>query len=590
MRKFIHIESSLHSLDGHYFEYAKEILHAAEAAGFEPILATGIGFRDADAFPSHWRVYQLFEKYRSGWLRPALRPGGRLPVHYRDAPSTVRRVGALGRSFFDRAKISHTQYRARRGRGLAVASYARSCRKLFEQVAITPDDIVFWATSDELSILGLCECLKDHPRAGAANWHLQFHLPVFAGRDPDYASQDVHVREIQHWLKIAKAQLGDRLHCHTTTEGLVRQYQRLGVTDFTALPWPAREVFRRDQPAQERRPLRILIPGHLRREKGKHHVAPLLSVLQEDPELRGAFQLLIAADPKKGRRLLKGSEQISYVEDLRLDKLPDTPVVGLPHPLSPERYHELIRGVEVGLLLYESDDYYARESGMFVELLATATPVIVSGASWLSRQLDISNQEHLDQLAGLGGVEPLHPSALGPGGWRLQLPCVGTARDVLIRLPKGPPGVFVRAIARHFDPAGKLVEETRELIGAHGSPGDLARFMIQAQGRVEHLEVAFEDAFRLRPLQAAPTAQLLPSVDRHRPRGVLGLAIDIRGGVAANAPAALRDILRNYTHYSAQAFSHSEGWHRLHSARNTVEILERMRPTPAVAQRTGSST
>ena len=54
------IEQSLREVGGHYLEYAREILQAAAAAGYEPILATHCEFRGADRLPSGWRVLPLF--------------------------------------------------------------------------------------------------------------------------------------------------------------------------------------------------------------------------------------------------------------------------------------------------------------------------------------------------------------------------------------------------------------------------------------------------------------------------------------------------------------------------------------------------
>src|SRR6186713_1124766 len=59
-RKFVLIEQSLREVGGHYLEYAREILQAAEAAGYEPVLATHREFRGADRLPGGWRVLPLF--------------------------------------------------------------------------------------------------------------------------------------------------------------------------------------------------------------------------------------------------------------------------------------------------------------------------------------------------------------------------------------------------------------------------------------------------------------------------------------------------------------------------------------------------
>ncbi len=57
-----------------------------------------------------------------------------------------------------------------------------------------------------------------------------------------------------------------------------------------------------------------------------------------------------------------------------------------------------MRQTDIGLLLYNADDYYARLSGILVEQLAAGIPVIVPAGCWLAEQLAEPNWQHLDRL------------------------------------------------------------------------------------------------------------------------------------------------------------------------------------------------
>ena len=59
--------------------------------------------------------------------------------------------------------------------------------------------------------------------------------------------------------------------------------------------------------------------------------------------------------------------------------------MAVKHPLSPEDYIDYIRQAGVGLFLYDSRRYFARCSGVLVEMLASGVPVIVPAGA--ERQL-----------------------------------------------------------------------------------------------------------------------------------------------------------------------------------------------------------
>src|SRR5687767_9838922 len=184
-RKFILIEQSLRDVGGHYFEYAREILYAAEAAGYEPVLATHRDFRGADHLPSRWRVLLLFpftsdkihripSAYSFGLWRQIVASRGNLPA------IAARVADAVS----DRCKAAVSGLRWWR-RTTRTGGFAAACESLFRECPLAPGDQVLCSTMSDMDLLGLVRFLRSDPTSARANWHLQFHFSVFCGRDPD---------------------------------------------------------------------------------------------------------------------------------------------------------------------------------------------------------------------------------------------------------------------------------------------------------------------------------------------------------------------------------------------------------------------
>lgn len=69
MPKFVLIDHSIVGVGGHYYEYARHVLEAAEKAGYDPILVTNRRFRGHHS--ANWRVHAL---YKCGFWASLSRP------------------------------------------------------------------------------------------------------------------------------------------------------------------------------------------------------------------------------------------------------------------------------------------------------------------------------------------------------------------------------------------------------------------------------------------------------------------------------------------------------------------------------------
>src|SRR3989304_9761386 len=59
-RRFILVDHSLSRVGGHEFDYAVNVLQAAEAAGYTVVLAANRRFGGGCGLPDHWPVFPLF--------------------------------------------------------------------------------------------------------------------------------------------------------------------------------------------------------------------------------------------------------------------------------------------------------------------------------------------------------------------------------------------------------------------------------------------------------------------------------------------------------------------------------------------------
>ena len=579
MSKFVMIEHSLRSVGGHYFEYARGISEAAQALGFEPVVAVGRELEDTSCFPKHWRVHPVFERQRSAWYQAPRYPLRRLSRSLRGAATATGKLGAAGRVLAEEAKARHDQLRTWRGRHAAIEAYAEGCRELFQRENLAPGDVVFCSTCEDLNLLGLARFLDESPEAREAIWHLQFHFRVFTGRDPDYPEQEQHTRELRRRIRNITASPRTRFHFYATTEELARQYTAVIGAQVTPLAWPVAEGFTPHGSATTRRPLRLLIPGALRREKGKRLVTPLLQKLDRAPELRDAVQLLVQTTPKKGRKLLKDvADDVTYIDHLDLENLPSSRVVGLPHPLGSQDYSKLMRGVDIGLLPYDPDEYFGRASGPLCELLATGTPAIVPGGSWLSNQLESAEQAYCAELSTLAPQRLWQIENLRSQGerWQLDLP----------EHPGGKSDLLVAVKTRGLNGTGHYLRARLVQLGVNRDPlaaqhtvlgvcdGSWVRFVVPLHPGVRSLQLRFHQAFKGIPVRMeAITLGLLPGTENHRPQGKLGRIVDSEGDLPQHILFALSDMVSNYDHYRAAALAFSPRWRAQHCAARTVELL-----------------
>ncbi len=541
MRKFVLIDHSLEDVGGHHYSYAREVLAATRRAGFEPVLATNRRFRERGAFADATTVLPLFRNRSYTPLTfdmQAFRPG----VQRAD-----RRPGlvALWRSY-RRARLAR--------------AFAQDCRSLFDRVRLSAGDQVFLATASEIDLAGLSAFLRANRAFPEIDWHVQFHFGIFQGRDPDYGAQSVAEEALRGVFRAALAGLeGQRLRCYCTTEALSVQYRRLGVASFETLPYPVNADLRAAQPsvsAAQPMPgaaaVRIACLGHARREKGLNALHAVIDGLWGDYLRDGQAQLLVQTHRRKARHELNARVAARGAHGAT------PPLLFAPFPLDLAAYTALVRSAGIGLLLYDSARYYARCSGVLLELLCSAVPVIVPAGCWLSEQIAEANQSHLDELA--TGAQPIaaHFTQEGsPEGQTLRCSRESAAFETRVeaacslllvryRLTAGAgPGRYLRWELSQRDAGGALLAASpldSVVVGSRVAGFNSVAFALDPHARSLRLQVC--NAWHDEPTSIGPVACLTRS-GAAAPLAAVGLAVH----EPAQAAAALEEVLRHYAHY-----------------------------------------
>lgn len=580
MSKFILVDHSLKGVGGHHYEYAAHVLSAAERAGYAPVLATHRRFRPGRDYSQYWptwpifryTTYSKFTMYRSQPQRDAS-GAGRIAGRW-----SLSGVGERVKDFLHR-----------RGRERRVAAMAAGLARLFARESVAAGDQVFLPTLSELDLEGVVRFLEATPSTQVADWHLQFHYNIFDGREPEFAAQAGKLDVIREAFAAALARTSNhRLYFYNTTEQLAAQYERMGLAAFHALPYPVNEALaRRDEDGAADasgeivatpRPLRIACLGAIRPEKGAAELAGVVEALWDSHFLPGRCQLVVQSNKRRFRLPLP-------VDDA--DELPEgvEPVVYAPHPLPMEAYVELIRAADIGLLLYDSRRYYARCSGVLVELLSVGTPVIATAGCWMAEQLAEANFAHLD-----GALRELkRVRCIDMGG--VQVP--GRSRDVVtdVEVPRTATHAMCSFRWRFPSEAGTYVRVSLEsscdeeqestgpsfILGRRAGDG-LVRAMFPVDPSANRVRLRWENAYDSGPIALADVQIDLLSA-QHRPGATYPFgAVGLVAADDSQVAPLVDDMVAHWLHYRRTALEFAQGWSAFHNAdRIVAELAQRTR-------------
>lgn len=665
MPKFILIDHSLRDTAGHYFEYAVNVLEAAERAGYDIVLATNQEFapgrhplpgwqvlpiyrydfwgqsgRERSAFRS-WRglrrrAYRVWTRawirLRYSWIGYTVAMGRQVDLAAQArapgigwliplsmvayvaaivkalwrvllsvlAPPPSTYVGSVLRSLWRLAGtvLSPLYFLySRRHQFLDAASDARRVRTfasatatVLQRVRPSAEDIVFIPTLSDTDLVGLGRCLQDHAGSAGPTWHLLFRRNIYTGREADYPAQDAGLRGLRNRLAAFCDMLpSHRVYFYTDTAKLSDQWNRLHVARFETLPIPVDQGLRagpNDAPGV----VRLTYLGDARSEKGYQHLPFLVRGLQRNWPQSTTLRFTVQSNfmfqrPERQAQIVVARAELQAMGEV---------VEVLAHALDSDAYRSMVLSSDVGLLLYDRDQYYARSSGALVEYLTAGVPVLAPSGSWLSEQLvgpmyryraslrhewpavPMATRPSWRSTAG-GDVRPVVDAEIAFGGEtsrafaRLELPAGATyllvSFDFTETARLAHPGSFVRIHAEWLDAAAKSVGQTIDVVS--DSPAASPVTLMAIPQGAQQLWLGLRNEFSEFPITITDMRVDFLAVPTDIPTASVGLtylSLD-------HASQALAEMVRHLDHYRRSAREFARQWSEIHNPDRLVRDM-----------------
>ena len=580
MAYFVLVDRLLAGLGGHNFQYASDVLQAAETVGYQPVLAARTCFDAAVELPANWKLRTLFEH---GWSRRHL--AGVDGTSRRAVGSNARPIHNSSTSAAKAFLVDLIDFPKRIDREKHIEDLAHGCEVLFEELGFNDGDCIFVPTISEFDLLGLTRFFLRRPESARVAWHLQFHFDILHGREPDYVGQTERKALLLRQFAAALAELPHhQLYFYATTPQVAAQYNELSFAHFTPLPYPVSGALASstpqtdDSPGEAEGPLRITLAGAMRREKGKRALAPVIDELA-DLLQAGDVQIWLQSSGRKIERFLPAPWKSAVEYHDHIPAAPQKPLVAVTNSLDREEYLRLITNAQIGLFLYDSQRYHSRCSGVLVEMLAAGVPVVVPAGCWLSEQIQSPNYQHLQGYreqhapSWVQTTDNVH-AGRGRRAAQLECPIAHGTQSVICSIPAAAEleqGHYLRIDAQGRDATGRPVGElqTNILGQAAASTRVWALFRTDAAARTLQLRIsnAYQDTeLRTNDLEIAGYS----AGTRELPAGQVGLiCADTR-----QAPRLVRELIDAYGHYRETAAEFSSTWSEQHAPLRTVEMLE----------------
>ena len=414
--RFVLVDHSVQRSGGHHLEYAINILRAAEEAGFQPILVTNNWFRDDGSIPREWTVASRYTSTSYDFLR----------VMGRTMPSMPSASARQRRAWFSPLRRVVNAARLE----CMLWLFRRQTRGVLCRLRLQQGEHAFFASATTIELDAIMQVWRDDPRFHAAQGHVMLHFPLFEPRDGSGPSREGARSRLVRIASAVPAMAGMNMHVYATNDGLVEQVRSLGKANHTAalcaqiprteiacaeipcteipcteIPWAVNangvdaetdtDTDTDKQPISSRA-IRIGLPRTKRSEHGGPLIESIFAELRAELiDGRRAQLLLLASSLDELPNSLRAHASF---HDTVADACTSTAAIAVVRwPLSIAQYLCLVRATDIRILLYDQQRFYARASGVLVEMLCSGTPVIVLGGNWLSRQFRNEAWRHTDE-------------------------------------------------------------------------------------------------------------------------------------------------------------------------------------------------
>jgi hypothetical protein len=234
-------------------------------------------------------------------------------------------------------------------------------------------------TADDFAVLALAAAMSqvDCP---PLRIDIVFHFAIYATGQPDVQSRLGHFgRQVQASLKLLHPH---DVHLHATTDSLANQVRHADLRPVTSIPYPTRSCSVRRQQGW---PLKAVLAGLPRREKGRENILDLLTALETSLLKSKRFRVSMHMPANGWQAIVPPSLHPTYEKAVQ-DQC-DGPLEVMTENLTTDQYHRWLDTADVGLFLYKPERYVARCSGVLLEMMARGVPVIVPDRCWLADQV-----------------------------------------------------------------------------------------------------------------------------------------------------------------------------------------------------------
>jgi hypothetical protein len=465
----------------------------------------------------------------------------------------------------------------------SLQQFRKDTEQLLADVPVGPGDVIFIPTLSAIEFMGLSEVLKK--RAPGPSWHLLFRRDIYRGREADYSGQEWRVAGLKQSFAVAKPKFaGHDMRFYTDTDELTAQYNRLGQYRFATAAIPHTHI--PPETGTRQAALRIIYVGDARGEKGYQYLPRLIEDLWDQYIVTGRVSFHLQSNYN-----IPGGEPEAVVAREQLEllaKRAPQSIELLKQPLTSAQYKELLLSGDINLLLYDPVNYYARSSGILVESLAAAIPVIAPANTWLSRQFAPAVAAWQSSLPEQMTI--VRRVAMAQMRWQVHgaLQRSAVSGSVLtgsregkpytwLRVPPGATHLLVVARSR----AGREAELLVDVVDRRGVSQGVLRRLVEIADTGRMVEVF--------PIQATMGAQVwfaigaphgtvqvdevevvfLSAAGSRVPLSAVGVGYHDVGEVSAG----LRDLIEHHGHYRATAAEFAQRWREFHNADHLVAEL-----------------
>lgn len=555
-RRLVLIDPCLTGLGSHPYHYAAAVLAAARRAGGEGLLVT---HRDFAAGAADWQVMPLCT--HTAYSKYTLCGG-------------LDRLDARGRAPWLPA-MPWTLRHARRRRAARIAAFAADVLPALSGLAA--GDTVLVATASELEAIGLARAIAVARPPQGVGWHVQFHFPIFRGFAADFPRQEPRLAAARAALiEATTAAAPQTITYHATTAELAAEYEQLVSGPVGVLPYPVQVPSSTERPPPG--PLRIACLGDARPEKHAECLADVVAQVTADPAIAGRVRFAVQTNlgyPAASRK----PEHVAVTRSLAAlarAAAGGAPLDLLSGPLDEAAYARALAAADVLLLPYDQGRYRSRCSGVVLEALATGAVPIMTGGGWMARQIAAAVESHVAAIVARASVlatRRLDRPRIGRQPLALDLPALGpqagAAAAVAVEVAwEGEERVRLALPPVRLTVAGGVAGPATILAAGAGRGVSTALLPLTAAAglRLEITPACGADG-------AAPSTIVVRELATGAP--VPASAVGLVIAAAADAPAAIREVVQHADHYRGTAADHAARVGRTAAA---DEIVRRLMP------------